>query len=94
MPGAASLLVREQRRWSSSPHPSIERRGSWSGCWVWLQANCGREGGGGGGRKRGGCTKVNCDGVDGGLKLRLPSQITLDMSTRVPDNKIKSCIFS
>ena len=37
--------------------------------------------------------KVNCDGVDGGLKLRSRSQITFDMSVCGTDNRIRICII-
>ena len=36
--------------------------------------------------------KFNRDGVDGGLKLRSPPKITLDISVRKSDSKVKSCI--
>ena len=38
-------------------------------------------------------SKINRDGVDGELKLRSPSQITFDMSTRKSNSKIKNCIL-
>jgi hypothetical protein len=60
--GAASSLVREPRRWKSSPHPSIEGRGSSA---TWTGAGVVEEGEGEGGverwwrrRER---TKINSD---------------------------------
>jgi hypothetical protein len=42
--GTASSLVREQWRWKSSPHPSIEGRGSRPGGLVTLEASRARAG--------------------------------------------------
>ena len=38
-------------------------------------------------------SKINCDGVDGELKLRSPSQITFDMNAHKSDSKIKNGIL-
>jgi hypothetical protein len=38
--------------------------------------------------------KFNRDGVDGGLKLRSPTKITLNIGARKSDSEIKSCITS
>jgi hypothetical protein len=37
--------------------------------------------------------KINHDGVDGGLKLRFPSQIMFDMNACESDSQIKNCII-
>ena len=42
-------------------------------------------------RKR--TTKINCDGVDGCLKLRSPAKIAFDMNACQPDNRIKIVLF-
>ena len=37
--------------------------------------------------------KINCDGVDGGLKLRSSSQIMFDINACKSDSQIKTCII-
>jgi hypothetical protein len=68
--GAASSLLREPRRWKSTPHPSIEGRGSWASLTGVVE-----EGKGEGGvqrwwRRRREQTKINRDAVDVRFKLR------------------------
>jgi len=70
--GAVSSLVREPSWWKSSPHPSIEGRGS-SASWTGVV----EEGEGEGGverwwRRRRERTKINRDAVDVRFKLRSP----------------------
>jgi len=90
--GSRVLASEAARAHSLSPHPSLEGRGSWPGRQAKLEAR-GREQRWwwreGGGRRR---VKFNRDGVDGGLKLRSPSKITLDMSACKSDSKIK-CVL-
>jgi hypothetical protein len=38
-------------------------------------------------------SEFNRDGIDGGLKLRSPSKITLDMSACMSDSKVKRFIL-
>jgi hypothetical protein len=44
-------------------------------------------------RNEGGRTKINCDVVDGGLKLRSPTKIMFDMNTYKSNNDNKNCII-
>jgi hypothetical protein len=44
-------------------------------------------------RNEGGRTKINHDVIDGGLKLRSPTNIMFDMNAYKSDNKIKICFI-
>jgi len=44
-------------------------------------------------RNKGEQTTINCDVVDGSLKLRSPLKIMFDIDTCSPDNKLIFCII-
>jgi hypothetical protein len=60
---------------------------------VNLQVNWGGEGKVVVEEEQGERTKINHDGVDGGLKLCSPSEIVFDMNVYLFDSKIKICVI-
>ena len=87
------LTSRELRHWWSGPHPSEQGRGSYLCHCMSFGVKGGGEGEGWWQKDEREWAKINCDGVDGRLKLQSPSQITFDMNACKSDSQIKICII-